>query len=153
MHTVVLGWFGGSVVWFLPLLWRLVKSILPSGDGLRGPGTIRLWLGFFCVLLASAALESTLVGSFEAAGVNRVGYALAGAFAGFGGKAGAAAIAAIVFFVSLPWLCDFQWRSFMGWANGAFGLGMNPEWFEVREKAPREKVSREKPSRQQQLPR
>ncbi|SAL43260.1 DNA translocase FtsK [Caballeronia humi] len=149
MHTVVLGWFGGSVVWFLPLLWRLVKSILPSGDGLRGPGTIRLWLGFFCVLLASAALESALAGSFEAtAGVNRVGYALAGALAGLGGKTGAAAIAAIVFFVSLPWLCDFQWRSFMGWANGAFGLGVNPEWFEAREKAPKEKVSREKPSRQ-----
>ena len=53
MQTVVFGWFGASAVWFLPLLWRLVKSALPGGAGLRGPGTIRLWLGFVCVLIAS----------------------------------------------------------------------------------------------------
>ena len=60
MHTVVFGWFGASAVWFIPLLWRIVKSVLPNGGGLRGPGTIRLWLGFFCVLLASCALEAAL---------------------------------------------------------------------------------------------
>ncbi len=41
MHMVVIGWFGASVAWFLALLWRIVKSMLPGGDGLRGPGTIR----------------------------------------------------------------------------------------------------------------
>ena len=64
MHTVVFGWFGASAVWFIPLLWRIVKSVLPNGGGLRGPGTIRLWLGFFCVLLASCALEAALFHSF-----------------------------------------------------------------------------------------
>ncbi len=63
MHTVVFGWFGGSTVWFLPLVWRLAKSALPGGAGLRGPGTIRLWLGFVCVLVASCTLEASLVGS------------------------------------------------------------------------------------------
>src|SRR6478609_6984354 len=154
MHTVVLGWFGGSVVWFLPLLWRLVKSMLPGGGGVRGPGTIRLWLGFVCVILASAALEGALLGSFEAAwGVNRCGHALAGALAAFAGKVGAGAIAAVALFVSLPWLCGFQWRPAMGWANGAFGLGLNSEWFaprekEAREPRPRERASRTKPGRE-----
>jgi S-DNA-T family DNA segregation ATPase FtsK/SpoIIIE len=158
MHTVVLGWFGGSVVWFLPLLWRLVKSMLPGGGGVRGPGTIRLWLGFVCVILASAALEGALLGSFEAAwGVNRCGHALAGALAAFAGKVGAGAIAAVALFVSLPWLCGFQWRPAMGWANGAFGLGLNSEWFaprekEAREPRPRERASRTKPGRERSAP-
>ena len=63
MHTVVLGWFGVSAFWFLPFLWRLIKAALPGGDGLRGPGTIRLWLGFLCVLTASCALEAAIVPS------------------------------------------------------------------------------------------
>ena len=56
MHMVVLGWFGASVVWFLPLLWRLFKLALPGSAGVRGPGTIRLWLGFVAVLLSSSTL-------------------------------------------------------------------------------------------------
>src|SRR4051794_9472342 len=78
MHTVVFGWFGGSAVWFIPLLWRLVKSVLPGGAGLRGPGTIRLWLGFLCVIVASCTLEASLL---SIADVNGLGRALA---AGFG---------------------------------------------------------------------
>ncbi|SAL17700.1 DNA translocase FtsK [Caballeronia telluris] len=157
MHTVVLGWFGGSVVWFLPLLWRLVKSMLPGG-GVRGPGTIRLWLGFVCVILASATLEAALLGSFEAAsGINRCGHALAGALAALAGTPGTGAIAAVALFVSLPWLCDFQWRSAMGWANAAFGLGLNSAWFaprekEAREPRPRERAPRTKPGRERSAP-
>src|SRR5260370_1449316 len=59
MQTVVLGWFGGSAVWFIPFFWRLAKSAWPGGTGLRGPGTIRLWLGVVCVLAASCTLEAT----------------------------------------------------------------------------------------------
>ncbi|SAL74190.1 cell division protein FtsK [Caballeronia choica] len=148
MHTVVLGWFGGSVVWFVPLLWRLAKSMLPGGDGLRGPGTIRLWLGFVGVLVASMALEGALLGSFEAAaGVNRCGHALANALAGLAGRVGGGSIAAAALLVCLPWLCDFQWRSAIGWANVAFGLGFNPQWFDAREKTPREKPSRKRRAR------
>jgi S-DNA-T family DNA segregation ATPase FtsK/SpoIIIE len=130
--------------------------MLPDGAGLRGPGTIRLWLGFICVLLASSTLEGTLVGSFEAgAGVNRCGHALAAALGVLAGTAGAALIALAVLLVSLPWLCDFQWRTVIAWANSAFGLGLKPQWLAAREKtprAPREKstrASRKKPSRTQ----
>jgi DNA segregation ATPase FtsK/SpoIIIE, S-DNA-T family len=151
MHMVVLGWFGGSVVWFLPLLWRVVKSFLPNGGGLRGPGTIRLWFGFFCVLLSGCTLEAALLHSFAFyAGVNRCGLALFNLLGGSGGGKSSLAIgfgAALVFLVSLPWLCNFQWRSVAGWANAAFGLGLKPEWLAVPAKAVRETPAREKPSR------
>jgi S-DNA-T family DNA segregation ATPase FtsK/SpoIIIE len=154
MHTVVFGWFGASAVWFIPLLWRIVKSVLPNGGGLRGPGTIRLWLGFFCVLLASCALEAALFHSFAfAADVDHLGHAL---LLGLGGHAGVVSTpaalsvgagAAVVFFISLPWLCGFQWRETLGWANGAFGLGLKPEWFTPRERSVREKPARARASR------
>ncbi|MFT4508862.1 DNA translocase FtsK [Caballeronia sp. 15711] len=154
MHTVVFGWFGASAVWFIPLLWRIVKSVLPNGGGLRGPGTIRLWLGFFCVLLASCALEAALFHSFTfAADVNHLGHAL---LFGLGGHAGVVSTpaalsvgagAAVVFFISLPWLCGFQWRDTFGWANGAFGLGLKPEWFSPRERTVRERPARGRASR------
>ena len=122
MHTVVFGWFGGSAVWFIPLLWRLVKSALPGGAGLRGPGTIRLWLGFVCVLLASCTLEASLIG---VAGVNGFGHALAAGFGHLLGHIGTPVAALALLLVSLPWLIDFRWRDFAAWADGAFGLGLS----------------------------
>ena len=122
MHTVVFGWFGGSAVWFIPLLWRLVKSALPGGAGLRGPGTIRLWLGFVCVLVASCTLEASLI---DVAGVNGFGHALAAGFGRLLGHIGTPLAALALLLVSLPWLLDFRWRDFAAWADGAFGLGLS----------------------------
>ncbi|MFT4068743.1 MAG: DNA translocase FtsK 4TM domain-containing protein, partial [Paraburkholderia sp.] len=122
MHTVVLGWFGGSAVWFIPLLWRLVKSVLPGGAGLRGPGTIRLWLGFVCVLIASCTLEASLIG---VAGVNGFGHALAAGLGHLLGHIGTPLAALALLLISLPWLIDFRWRDFAAWADGAFGLGLS----------------------------
>jgi S-DNA-T family DNA segregation ATPase FtsK/SpoIIIE len=151
MHMAVLGWFGGSVVWFLPLLWRVAKSLLPNGGGLRGPGTIRLWFGFFCVLLSGSTLEAALFHSFSFyAEANRCGQTLFGLLGGAAGGKNPLVIgcgAALLFLVSLPWLCNFQWRSVARWANSAFGLGLNPEWLAVSEKPAREAQGREKPSR------
>jgi S-DNA-T family DNA segregation ATPase FtsK/SpoIIIE len=121
MHTVVFGWFGGSAVWFIPLIWRLVKSMLPGGAGLRGPGTIRLWLGFVCVMLASCTLEASLIG---AAGTNAIGHALAAGFGHLLGHIGTPLAALALLLVSLPWLIGFHWREFLAWADGAFGLGL-----------------------------
>ncbi|HEX7936400.1 MAG TPA: cell division protein FtsK, partial [Paraburkholderia sp.] len=121
MHTVVFGWFGGSAVWFIPLFWRLVKSMLPGGAGLRGPGTIRLWLGFVCVMLASCTLEASLIG---VAGVNALGHALAAGFGHLLGHIGTPLAALALFVISLPWLIGFHWREFLAWADGAFGLGL-----------------------------
>src|ERR1700744_5294462 len=122
MHTVVFGWFGGSAVCFIPLLWRLVKSVLPGGAGLRGPGTIRLWLGFVCVMVASCTLEGSLIG---AAGVNGFGHALAAGFGHLLGHIGPPLAALALLLISLPWLIDFRWRDVAGWADGAFGLGLS----------------------------
>jgi len=121
MHTVVFGWFGGSAVWFIPLIWRLIKSMLPGGAGLRGPGTIRLWLGFVCTMLASCTLEASVIG---AAGTNAIGHALATGLAHLLGHIGTPLAALGVFLVSLPWLIGFHWREFLLWADGAFGLGL-----------------------------
>jgi S-DNA-T family DNA segregation ATPase FtsK/SpoIIIE len=123
MHTVVFGWFGGSAVWFIPLLWRLVKSVLPGGAGLRGPGTIRLWLGFVCVMVASCTLEASLL---DVAGLNGLGHALAAGFGHLLGHIGTPLAALALLLISLPWLIDFRWRDFAAWADGAFGLGLSP---------------------------
>ncbi|MCP2087228.1 UNVERIFIED_ORG: S-DNA-T family DNA segregation ATPase FtsK/SpoIIIE [Paraburkholderia sediminicola] len=122
MHTVVFGWFGGSAVWFIPLFWRLVKSVLPGGAGLRGPGTIRLWLGFVCVLVASCTLEASLIG---VAGANGFGHALAAGFGHLLGHIGTPLAALALLLISLPWLIDFRWRDVAVWADGAFGLGLS----------------------------
>ncbi|SAL12280.1 cell division protein FtsK [Caballeronia sordidicola] len=155
MHTVVFGWFGISAVWFIPLLWRIVKSVLPNGGGLRGPGTIRLWLGFFCVLLASCTLEAALFHFVAfATDIDRLGHALLSAFAAHGGVIGttgalyAGAGAAVALLIGLPWFLDFQWREAFAWANVAFGLGLDPGLFVTRERAVREKPSRKKAPRE-----
>jgi S-DNA-T family DNA segregation ATPase FtsK/SpoIIIE len=122
MHTVVFGWFGGSAVWFLPLLWRLAKSVLPGGVGLRGPGTIRLWLGFICVLVASCTLEASLLGM---AGVDGFGHALTAGFGRLLGHVGTPLVMLGLLGVSLPWLLEFRWSAVAIWADGAFGLGLS----------------------------
>ncbi|MEM5342683.1 DNA translocase FtsK [Paraburkholderia azotifigens] len=120
MQTVVFGWFGASAVWFLPLSWRLVKSALPGGAGLRGPGTIRLWLGFLCVLIASCTLEASLV---NVQGVDGLGHALSAGFTHLLGRVAAPLVMLGLFVISLPWLIGFRWSSCVAWANDAFGLG------------------------------
>ncbi|OUL75042.1 DNA translocase FtsK [Paraburkholderia hospita] len=122
MQTVVFGWFGASAVWFLPLLWRLVKSALPGGAGLRGPGTIRLWLGFICVLIASCTLEASLV---NVQGLDGFGHALSTGLTHLMGRVATPLVMLGLFAVSLPWLIGFRWPSFFAWANEAFGLGLS----------------------------
>jgi DNA segregation ATPase FtsK/SpoIIIE, S-DNA-T family len=121
MHTAVFGWFGGATVWLLPLFWRLVKSALPGGAGLRGPGTIRLWLGFVCVLVASCTLEASLV---DIAGMDSAGHALASGLGHLLGRVGTPLVMCVLLVVSLPWLLGFRWSSVLAWADAAFGLGL-----------------------------
>ncbi|WP_175114059.1 DNA translocase FtsK 4TM domain-containing protein, partial [Paraburkholderia solisilvae] len=121
MHTVVFSGFGGSTVWLIPLVWRLVKSVLPGGSGLRGPGTIRLWLGFVCVMIASCGLEASLV---DIAGVDRAGHALANGVGHLLGHVGTPLAMLALLVVSLPWLLGFRWSSALSWADAAFGLGL-----------------------------
>jgi S-DNA-T family DNA segregation ATPase FtsK/SpoIIIE len=123
MHTVVSGWFGVSAVWFVPLAWRLAKALLPGGGGLGGPGTIRLWFGFACVLAASSTLEAALAPASGSA----LGHAfVAGADHAFGaaGRLIASVGALPLFIAGLPWLIGFSWRHALGGADRAFGLGL-----------------------------
>ncbi|SEI79019.1 DNA translocase FtsK [Paraburkholderia diazotrophica] len=122
MQTVVFGWFGASAVWFLPLVWRLVKSALPGGAGLRGPGTIRLWLGFVCVLVASCTLEASLI---DAQGLDAFGHALAAGLTRLMGRVATPLVMLGLLGLALPWLIGFRWSSFVAWANDAFGLGLS----------------------------
>jgi len=59
MRLFLLDWFGWSFLWMLPLLGRVLLSLL-SGKGLGGRGSIRIWLGTLAILCASSALEAML---------------------------------------------------------------------------------------------
>ncbi|WKZ87133.1 DNA translocase FtsK 4TM domain-containing protein [Ralstonia pickettii] len=61
---MVLGWFGISSVWLLPLVWRYVtRALAGERDFLKGRGTVRLWLVTLVALSASAALEALTSGA------------------------------------------------------------------------------------------
>ena len=52
----VMSWFGWSVLWALPLSWRLVQVFLLKKSRLFGKGFIRLVLGTVLMLCAGSAL-------------------------------------------------------------------------------------------------
>ncbi|MFL6669530.1 MAG: DNA translocase FtsK [Burkholderia ambifaria] len=118
MHTVVFGWFGISAVWFLLLFWRLVQAMLPGGGGLAGRGSIRLWLGFAAVLVASCALTSPLSGP----DTNALGHAFSNGFAHVLGPIGTPVAMVVLFFAGLPWLTGIGWRQFAAWVDTSFGV-------------------------------
>jgi S-DNA-T family DNA segregation ATPase FtsK/SpoIIIE len=120
MHTVVLGWFGISSAWFLLLIWRLVKAMLPGGDA-AGSGPIRLWLGFACVFVASCTLTSVLSG----ADTNLLGHALSAGFERVLGRIGTPIAMTVLFFVGLPWLTGIGWRHVAEWLDTSFGLKLS----------------------------
>ncbi len=118
MHTVVFGWFGISAVWFLLLFWRLVQAMLPGGGGLAGPGSIRLWLGFAAVFIASCTLTSALSGP----DTNALGHAFAGGFAHVLGPIGTPVAMVVLLFAGLPWFTGISWRRFAAWVETSFGV-------------------------------
>jgi S-DNA-T family DNA segregation ATPase FtsK/SpoIIIE len=121
MHTVVLGWFGVSAVWFILLFWRLVKAMLPGGGGLAGSGSIRLWLGFACVFVASCTLTSPLSG----ADANLLGHALSAGFERVLGRVGTPLAMLALFVLGMPWLLGIGWPRAIAWIDGSFGLGLS----------------------------
>nr|WP_322073531.1 DNA translocase FtsK [Burkholderia cepacia] len=121
MHTVVFGWFGISAVWFLLLFWRLVQAMLPGGGGLAGRGSIRLWLGFAAVFVASCTLTSPLSGP----DTNALGHAFSAGFAHVLGPIGTPVAMAVLFFAGLPWLTGIGWRQFAAWVDTSFGVKLS----------------------------
>ncbi|WP_175688527.1 DNA translocase FtsK [Burkholderia anthina] len=118
MHTVVFGWFGISAVWFLLLFWRLVQAMLPGGGGLAGRGSIRLWLGFAAVFVASCTLTSPLSGP----DTNGLGHAFSSGFAHVLGPIGTPVSMVVLLLAGLPWLTGIGWRQFAGWVDTSFGV-------------------------------
>ncbi|WP_175822319.1 DNA translocase FtsK [Burkholderia sp. BCC0419] len=121
MHTVVFGWFGISAVWFLLLFWRLVQAMLPGGGGLAGRGSIRLWLGFAAVFVASCTLTSPLSGP----DTNALGHAFSAGFAHLLGPIGTPVAMVVLFFAGLPWLSGIGWRQFAAWVDTSFGVKLS----------------------------
>ncbi|AWU99577.1 DNA translocase FtsK [Burkholderia sp. JP2-270] len=123
MHTVVFGWFGISAVWFLLLFWRLVQAMLPGGGGLAGRGSIRLWLGFAAVFVASCTLTSALSGP----DTNALGHAFSAGFAHVLGPIGTPVAMVVLLFAGLPWLTGIGWRRFAAWVDTSFGVKLSRE--------------------------
>ncbi|WP_416360069.1 DNA translocase FtsK [Burkholderia cepacia] len=121
MHTVVFGWFGISAVWFLLLFWRLVQAMLPGGGGLAGRGSIRLWLGFAAVFVASCTLTSPLSGP----DTNALGHTFSAGFAHVLGPIGTPVAMVVLFFAGLPWLTGIGWRQFAAWVDTSFGVKLS----------------------------
>ncbi|WP_261318279.1 DNA translocase FtsK [Burkholderia cepacia] len=121
MHTVVFGWFGISAVWFLLLFWRLVQAMLPGGGGLAGRGSIRLWLGFAAVFVASCTLTSPLSGP----DTNTLGHAFSAGVAHVLGPIGTPVAMVVLFFAGLPWLTGIGWRQFAAWVDTSFGVKLS----------------------------
>ncbi|VWC31160.1 cell division protein FtsK [Burkholderia lata] len=121
MHTVVFGWFGISAVWFLLLFWRLVQAMLPGGGGLAGRGSIRLWLGFAAVFVASCTLTSPLSGP----DTDALGHALSAGFAHVLGPIGTPVAMVVLFLAGLPWLTGIGWRQFAAWVDTSFGVKLS----------------------------
>ncbi|WLE60187.1 DNA translocase FtsK 4TM domain-containing protein [Burkholderia plantarii] len=117
MHTVVFGWFGVSAVWFLPLVWRLVKTMLPGSR--TGRGSIRLWLGFACVFVASCTLATALPGGDTS---DAFGHALAAGFERVFGHIGTPLVMVALLVAGLPWLFGLDWRSTNDWLDASFGV-------------------------------
>ncbi len=112
---VVTGWFGWSVLWLSPLLWRLAKTFLFKSARLRGNGSIRLWLGTFLVLCSSSALEA-LVRTEEGAPDDGVvvGQFIAAFVADVFGFAFAVFLLVATAFFTLPWLFGGSAFRFIG---------------------------------------
>ena len=127
----VTGWFGWSVLWLMPLLWRLSKAFLFKDGQLKGQGNIRLWLGTILMLCASSALEAFIRGDGAADSLllgQAVGNMIADAF----GMAFGVLLLLATAVVTLPWLFGRGVFDLIRWATRA-GNGESA----LRERSPR----------------
>jgi len=121
MLSFVFGAFGLSTLWLLPLLWRVIASLIRRRrPPTVGPGAIRFWTGFVLVLLASTTLEGIVISHYTddptTGGV--VCRWLGDPFGAFPGGALAAVIALAVIVVALPWYLGITWSTAVARANG-----------------------------------
>jgi S-DNA-T family DNA segregation ATPase FtsK/SpoIIIE len=118
----VTGWFGWSVLWLLPLLWRLSKAFLFKKGKAQGQGYIRLWLGTFLVLCASSALEAFIRADEAAASDSVVFGQMIAAFIDetIGAALGVLVLLATIL-VATPWLAGRRAFDLVRWALRGIG--------------------------------
>jgi len=97
----VMSWFDWSVLWTLPLLWRLVKVFLLKRTTLLGQGFIRLVLGTALMLLASSIASAS-------------------------GRATGLAVLIAAGMVAIPWLFGYRALAFLAWCVRATGMFKRP---------------------------
>jgi DNA segregation ATPase FtsK/SpoIIIE, S-DNA-T family len=119
---VVTGWFGWSVLWLLPLMWRLSQKFLFKKARLQGQGSIRLWLGTMLVLCASSAIEGIVWINGEAPGDgsdNVIGGHIASAVSDVFGIAFGLLLLVATLAATIPWLFGRSAMPFLAWCRRA----------------------------------
>jgi S-DNA-T family DNA segregation ATPase FtsK/SpoIIIE len=120
MQMVVLGWFGWSVLWVVPLLGRLFKAIIFRKMQLHGQGSIRLWLGTLLMLCASSALEALIRRHGSAPGDSAVfGQMLATSIVDSLGAFLGVLLLLTIAAIAMPWLFGRGAFRFFAWCYGA----------------------------------
>ncbi|HWW08174.1 MAG TPA: DNA translocase FtsK 4TM domain-containing protein [Collimonas sp.] len=114
MHIAVFSWFGWSLLWLVPLVLRVLKARRSGINPLRGPGSIRLWLGTFLLLCSSSALEAVLrTRESTPPDGDRLGYALAHGFMSLLGTVGGVLLLMAIAVLALSWLFGSEWLKSM----------------------------------------
>ncbi|MDB5771191.1 MAG: ftsK [Burkholderia sp.] len=117
---VVLGWFGWSVLWVVPLGWRLFKVIVFKKTQLYGHGSIRLWLGTLLMLCTSSALEALIRSDESAPGDSVVfGQILATSIVDSLGIFLGVLIMLTIAAIAMPWLFGRGAFRLFAWCYGA----------------------------------
>jgi DNA segregation ATPase FtsK/SpoIIIE, S-DNA-T family len=121
MLSFVFGAFGLSTLWLVPLIVRvLMAAIRRRPTPVAGPGAIRFWTGFIVVLVASAAIEGTVVAHFTddpTAGGAVCRWLAAGMQTAGIGILFPVCVGALV--VALPWFIGMRWRDALRGTNRA----------------------------------
>ena len=103
----VMSWFGWSVLWTLPLVWRLVKVFLLKRTTLLGQGFIRLVLGTVLMLLATSIAAAS-------------------------GRAAGVVVIAAAGIVAVPWMFGYRALEFLAWCGRTTRLLKRPAETERR---------------------
>ena len=110
MHIAVFSWFGWSLLWLVPMVVRVFKARRTGINPLRGPGSIRLWLGTLLLLCSSSALEAVLrTQESSPPDGDLLGYALARGFMNVLGAAGGLLALVAIGILALSWLFGNAW--------------------------------------------
>lgn len=103
------------MLWLAPMLVRVLKARRSGASALRGPGSIRLWLGTLLILCGSSALEAVLRTSESGPpDGDHAGYAIAQGLINMLGSIGGVLAMLAVSILALSWLFGSAWLTSIG---------------------------------------